>query len=72
MRIQISEPVDVIRWAYRLLYVQLFISLMVVMGYWGEIMTYTFLGSVLALLLPVLFSRKEMFDVSEKVLLNEQ
>ena len=52
------EPLEIIKWSFRLLYVLLFISSMVVMGQWHTIITYTFLGSALALLFPILFSRK--------------
>ena len=53
-----DRPLDIIRlikWGNRALYVLLFISCMVVMGYWHTIITYTFLGSVFALILPLLF-----------------
>lgn len=53
----------IIHVAYDLLYVLLFISLIVVMGYFHVAITFTFLGSVLALLLPVIFSK----DVFEKI-----
>jgi hypothetical protein len=52
---------------------------MVVMGYWGEIWTLTFLGAVFCLLFPLLFSKRELFAREEatrektpEVLLNEQ
>jgi len=59
------DPLKLIRHAYNLLYVLLFISLFVVMGYWEVPSTIPFLGAILALLLPVLFSRKELFSILE-------
>ena len=66
MCLSISEPLTLLKWGYRALYVLLFISLMVVMGYWHTIITYTFLGSVLALLLPIIFSREVFFGGDEE------
>ena len=66
MHLSISEPVDILRWAYRLLYVLLFVSLMVVMGQWNNPITIPFLGAVLALLFPLLFSRKELLNIEEE------
>ena len=64
----LDDPLNILKWGYRALYVLLFISLIVVMGYWHTIITYTFLGAVLALLLPVIFSREVFFgeDSDEK------
>lgn len=45
----------VIRWATRLLYVMLFISFLVACGYWNVLITYFFIGSIVCLILPVLF-----------------
>lgn len=53
------EPEIAIKWGERLLYVVLFISLLVVFGRFDRIVTYTFLGSVLCLILPVLFFLKD-------------
>lgn len=50
-----EPPLDIIKWGDRLLYLILFISCMVVMGYWHVPMTYAFLGAVFALILPMLF-----------------
>lgn len=66
MHVQIDRPLDVLRWAYRLLYLQLFIALIVVMGYWQVPFTLPFIASVVCLLLPVLFSRKEIFAQDDK------
>ena len=44
-----------IRWGTRLLYVVLFISFLVACGNWGVPITYIFLGSIVCLILPVLF-----------------
>jgi hypothetical protein len=62
MHLSISEPLDVIKWGYRFLYLLLFVSLMVVMGYWQSSVTIPFLGAVLALLLPLIFSREELLS----------
>ena len=66
MHDSIDRPLEIIRWAYRLLYVLLFISLMVVMGYWHTIITFTFLASVLV---PILlcFSSKKEFETRDDV-----
>ena len=43
----ICEQVErVIKWGKRLLYFLLFLPLVLVMGYWHTIITYTFLGSM--------------------------
>ena len=63
----IDRPLEIITWGYRLLWVLLFISLIVVMGYWHTIITYTFLAAVLALLLPVLFSREVFFGEDDNL-----
>jgi len=60
-----KQVVQVMTWAYRSLYVLLFISLIVVMGYWRLTITYTFLASVICLLLPLLFSRDLFFKDEE-------
>lgn len=59
-------PLTLIRWGYRSLYVLLFISCMVVMGYWHVPITLPFLGSVFALILPLLFSKHELFSQEEE------
>jgi len=64
MRLPNDEALAVIKWAYRALYLMLFISCMVVMGYWHVSITFTFLGSVFALIFPILFSKKELFQES--------
>ena len=50
MRVSVSEqPLDVdliLTWVSRLLYLEIFISLMVVMGYWHIPLTFAFLGAV--------------------------
>ena len=51
-----GQALAVIRWGVRSLYVLLFISCMVVMGRWHQPITIAFLGSVFALILPVLFT----------------
>lgn len=56
MCVSSEEPIKLIKWGVRSLYVLLFISCMVVMGKWHLPTTIPFLGSVFALILPVLFS----------------
>lgn len=51
-----GQAIIVIRWGVRSLYVLLFLSCMVVMGRWHLPISIAFLGSVFALILPVLFS----------------
>jgi len=48
-------PLALMRWGVRSLYVLLFLACMVVMGRWHLPLTIAFLGSVFALVLPVLF-----------------
>jgi len=48
-------PQTVIQWGRRLLYVMLFISFVMVYGSWDKPWTYTFLGSILCLIIPLLF-----------------
>ena len=40
------EQIDLIKWAGRLLYLEIFISLMVAMGYWHIPLTFAFIGAV--------------------------
>ena len=51
----IDRPIVIIRFARKLLYLELFISCIIVMGLWDNPLTYAFLGSVFALILPMLF-----------------
>lgn len=48
-----------IKWGRRLLYLLLFISFFVVYGSLGDPITYTFLGSMICLVIPVLFFLKD-------------
>jgi len=54
-----NEALEIFKWGDRLLYLMLFISCMVVMGYWHVPITYTFLGAVICLILPLLFSKED-------------
>ena len=56
MCVPCDRPLRLIRWGVRSLYVLLFLSCMVVMGRWEQPLSIAFLGSVFALILPVLFS----------------
>ena len=58
-----DRPLELIKWGERSLYVLLFISCMVVMGYWHVPITYTFLGAVFCLILPVLFYKEEKEEI---------
>ena len=40
------EQIDVIKWASRLLYLEIFIALIVAMGYWHLPFTFAFIGAV--------------------------
>ena len=40
------EQIDVIKWASRLLYLEIFIALIVAMGYWHIPLTFAFIGAV--------------------------
>ena len=55
LRLSAMGPKTVIQWGRRLLYVILFISLLVAYGNWDKPTTYTFLGSVLCIIMPLLF-----------------
>jgi hypothetical protein len=48
-----------IKWGRRTLYVVLFIAFLIVYGRWDVPFTYTFLGSVLCLVIPLLFFLKD-------------
>ena len=45
-----NEPLVILKWGKRALYALLFISLMVVMGYWHAPFTFAFLGAIGSLL----------------------
>jgi len=49
MRFQISEPIDVLRWGYRLLYLQVFIFVIMSMFYFDSPVTFAYLGAILSL-----------------------
>ena len=61
----IFEPLDIIKWGDRFLYVLLFISLMVVMGYFHTIITFTFLGSVMVMFYIALIWRNYVIEKQE-------
>ena len=70
MRLSISEPLTLIKWGDRFLWVLLFISLIVVMGYFYTIITFTFLGSVMALFYIALIWRNYIIEKQEIVKTN--
>ena len=59
MHLSNDEALEIFKWGDRLLYLLLFISCMVTMGYWHTIITYTFLASVFCLILPLLFYKDD-------------
>lgn len=65
-----SEPLTLIKWGDRFLWVLLFISLMVVMGYFHTIITFTFLGSIMVLFYIALIWRNYIIEKQEIVKTN--
>lgn len=59
MRFPSMGPQTVIKWGRRTLYLVLFISFLVVFGNFDKPYTYTFLGSIIALIIPLLFSLRD-------------
>lgn len=59
MRIPVMGPMTAIRWGRRLIYLVLFISFLVIYGHWDNPLTYTFLGSIVCLLIPLLFMLRD-------------
>lgn len=59
MHLSNDEALEIFKWGDRLLYLLLFISCMVAMGYWHTIITYTFLASEFCLILPWLFYKDD-------------
>ena len=53
------KALEIFKWGDRALYLLLFISWMVVMGYWHVPITYTFLGSVTVLIFILLFRKDD-------------
>ena len=60
-----NEPLTLIKWGDRFLYVLLFISLVVVMGYFHTIITFTFLGSVMVLFYIAMIWRNYVIEKQE-------
>jgi len=65
-----EQALEILKWGDRALYLMLFISWAVVMGYWYVPITFTFLGSVTILILIVLFRKKE--EESEEADMNTE
>ena len=59
------EPLTLITWGDRFLYLELFIALIVVMGYWHTIITFTFLGSVMAMFYIAVIWRNYVIEKQE-------
>ena len=59
------EPLTLITWGDRFLYLELFIALIVVMGYWHTIITFTFLGSIMALFYIAVIWRNYVIEKQE-------
>ncbi len=70
MYVSRTEPLTLIKWGDRFLWVALFISLMVVMGYFHTIITFTFLGSIMALFYIALIWRNYVIKKQEIVKTN--
>jgi hypothetical protein len=54
LRVSTLGPKEIINWGRRLLYVVLFLSFLVAFGNYDKTFTFTFVGSVVALIVPVL------------------
>ena len=63
MRLSLSEPIDVLKWGYRLLYLQLFIFAIMSMFYFDNPITLPYLGAILCLFYVALIWKKR--EVSE-------
>ena len=61
----VEQIETLIKWGDRFLWVLLFISLMVVMGYFQTIITYTFLGSILCMFYIAMIWRNYVIDKQE-------
>ena len=55
----ILEAKIVLKWSERLLYIQLFISLLVLSGNWNNPQTFAYIGSVVCLVFSALFFIKD-------------
>jgi len=58
-----DKQIDILRLGYRFLWVLLFLTFMVTMGYWHLPHTIYYVAGLLALLLPLIFSEKELFEI---------
>ena len=58
-----EQALRIFKWGNRALYLMLFISWMVVMGYWHVTITFTFLGSVSALIISQLFHKEKKKEI---------
>ena len=65
-----DKALEIFKWGNRALYLMLFLSCMVVMGYWHVPITFTFLGAVFALILPLLFYKEEETEESDLLALD--
>ena len=59
------EEAMLFKWGSKLLYVLLFISCMVAMGYWHLPTTFPFLAAVFCFIFPQLFRKKEEIESDE-------
>lgn len=50
-----------LKWGYRALWLMLYLTIAVVMGYWHVPITFSFIGASVSLLFPLLTSKKELF-----------
>ena len=60
-----NEPLTLIKWGDRFLWGLLFISFMVVMGYWHTIITFTFLGSIMSMFYIAVIWRNYVIEKQE-------
>ena len=61
----VAQIETLIKWGDRFLWVLLFISLVIVMGYFQTIITYTFLGSILCMFYIAMIWRKYIIEKQE-------
>ena len=62
-----NDALRLLRWGYRFLYVLFLLTFLVSMGYWHLPHTIYYVAGLLALLLPLIFSEKELFSLEYDV-----
>ena len=66
MHFSTSEPIDVLKWGYRLLYLQLFIFAIMSMFYFDNPITLPYLGAILCLLYVALIWKRHPEEEEKK------